>query len=102
MIHQWLFFIFCLVKIEALTKAGVLVAVHFKTEEATNTGIMFGEYVNSNHGFVSVKRIAPNSTIWKLSSILTDEYVEQLIEFLKTDFDVEAVEEQLLFNPTIY
>lgn len=99
----WIFVLACIIESDCSTKSGINLIVYFKDTESANNGIAYGRYANSNYGHVDVKRssIDPNITIWRLSSSLTDEYVNALIEYLRNDISVEEIEEEAVFHTQI-
>jgi len=96
-----IFLISLVVECNAATRAGKRLFVHFKDLKSANEAIDYGSYANSNYGQVDVKRssVDPTITIWKLSNSVTDEYVAALIEYLNSDSNVLAVEEEVIFHP---
>ena len=97
-----LFVLFCIIQCESFTKTGKRIVVHYKNVKSADNAIAYGLYAASNYGPIYVEKssIDPTITIWSLSTYLTDEYVESLIEYLDNDIDVVAVEEELTFYPT--
>ena len=90
----FLFFIVCVV---CSTRSNRRLAVYFKDVTSASKYM-----AHSNYGIVDVKRssVDPTITIWQLSSILTEEHIQEIIESLKNNVDVEAVEEEIVFQPT--